>query len=303
VHHQSEDYNLAVALRQSILTSFTSLPFYYPMALLGVPPVVYATMVAASTLYQFWIHTELIGRLGWLERFLNTPSHHRVHHAVNPQYLDKNYGAILIVWDRLFGTFVEERDPPVFGTTKPIASFNPAWAQVQTWFEIAEKARPLRRFRDRARIWIAPPSYDPLGRRAPGEVELRSRAKHATVIPGALKAYALAQFAPLVAATFFMLLWQYSAPKGPLVAGACFVLWALIALGGLLDGKRWGVPVESARLAALAAAVVVWRPYGVQLEVAVVLALVAGAALAAWLLLAVRAVGQVAPAVETVSGA
>jgi alkylglycerol monooxygenase len=289
VHHQSEDYNLAVALRQSILTSFTSLPFYYPMALLGVPPVVYATMVALSTLYQFWIHTELVGRLGWLERFLNTPSHHRVHHAVNPQYLDKNYGAILIVWDRLFGTFVAEREPAVFGTTKPIRSFNPAWAQVQTWFEIAEKARPLRRFRDRARIWIAPPSFDPLGLPGPGEAELRARSKHAVTIPSALKAYALVQFAPLIAATFFMLLWQYSAPTGSLLVAAGFVFWTLIGVGALLDGRRWGVALELGRLAALAAVVVAWQPGGIPVELCAPLAAAAGGAFAVWLLLAARA--------------
>jgi sterol desaturase/sphingolipid hydroxylase (fatty acid hydroxylase superfamily) len=288
VHHQSEDYNLAVALRQSILTSFTSLPFYYPMAFLGVPPVVYATMVAASTLYQFWIHTELVGKLGRLERVLNTPSHHRVHHAVNPQYLDKNYGAILIVWDRLFGTFTEEREPAVFGTTKPIRSFNPLWAQAQAWFEIAEKARPLRGIRDRARIWLAPPSYDPLGRPAPGEADLRSRAKHGVAIPGALKAYALAQFAPLIAGTFLMLLWQYSAPRGPLLVAAGFVFLTLGSLGALLDGRRWGVPLELARLAALAAALVAWRPGGVAPELAAALALGGAAAFAGWLLLAVR---------------
>src|ERR1700722_8367252 len=115
VHHQSEDYNLAVALRQAILTSFTAVPFYLPLAFLGVPPLVFASANAISTLYQFWIHTELVGKLGWFEGWLNTPSHHRVHHAVTPQYLDRNYGAILIVWDRLFGTFIREEEAPVYG--------------------------------------------------------------------------------------------------------------------------------------------------------------------------------------------
>ncbi len=257
VHHQSEDYNLAVALRQSILTSFTSLPFYYPMALLGVPPAVYATMVAASTLYQFWIHTELVGKLGWLERVLNTPSHHRVHHAVNPRYLDRNYGAILIVWDRLFGTFEEEREPAVFGTTKPIGSFNAAWAQVQTWFEIAEKARPLARRRDRARIWIAPPSWDPAGRAPPGDAALRARGKFAVPVPRWVRAYAVAQFVPVVAATFLMLLWQQTAGGRALGVAAALVLWTLLSVGGLMDGKRWAVPVEAARLAAVLAVVAV----------------------------------------------
>jgi alkylglycerol monooxygenase len=280
VHHQSEDYNLAVALRQSVLTGFTSLPFYYPMALVGVPTIVYATTVAFSTLYQFWIHTELVGRLGPLELVLNTPSHHRVHHAVNPRYLDRNYGAVLIVWDRLFGTFAEEREAPVYGTTKPLASFNSAWAQVQTWFEIAEKARALPRRRDRLRMWFAPPSWDPLGAPSPSEAELRARAKHAARVPRALEAYAAVHFTPLIAATFFMLLWQYSAPRAALGVAAALVLVTLVSLGALMDGAPWAVPLEAVRLVAVAVAVVVARPAGISVVLAgaVAAAVVAGSA-------------------------
>jgi alkylglycerol monooxygenase len=280
VHHQSEDYNLAVALRQSILTSFTSLPFYFPMAFLGVPTVAYATMVAFSTLYQFWIHTELVGDLGVLEWFLNTPSHHRVHHAVNPQYLDRNYGAILIVWDRLFGTFAREEEAPIYGTTKPIASFNPAWAQVQAWFEIAGKARPLPRRRDRLRMWIAPPSWNPAGAPPPGLAELRARPKYAADVPLALRLYALVEFTPLIAATFLMLLWQYTAPRGPLLAAALLVFWTLASLGALMDGRRWGVPLELARLATLGAALVAWRPLDLPWAVALAVAVAGGSAVA-----------------------
>jgi sterol desaturase/sphingolipid hydroxylase (fatty acid hydroxylase superfamily) len=287
VHHQSEDYNLAVALRQSILTSFTSLPFYLPMAFAGVPTAVYATSVAVSTLYQFWIHTELVGKLGPLERVLNTPSHHRVHHAVNPQYLDRNYGAILIVWDRLFGTFREEREPAVYGTTRPLGSFNPAWAQVQTWFEIAEKARALPRRRDRLRLWLASPAVDPLGRPAPTEAELRARPRHDVAVAPALQAYALAQFAPLVAATFLMLLAQYTAPRAVLAVAGALVAWTLLALGGLMDGRRWAPPVELGRLAAVAAALAAARPPGVAAGWALGVAFAAGSAL--WLALAARA--------------
>jgi sterol desaturase/sphingolipid hydroxylase (fatty acid hydroxylase superfamily) len=128
VHHQSEDYNLAVALRQAVLTSWTSVPFYVWLAFLGVSPLVFASMNAISTLYQFWIHTELAGKLGPFEEIFNTPSHHRVHHAINPRYLDKNYGAILIVWDRLFGTFIREDEACVYGIVKPLSSYNPLTA-------------------------------------------------------------------------------------------------------------------------------------------------------------------------------
>lgn len=252
VHHQSEDYNLAVALRQSILTSFTTLPFNLPLAILGIPPVVYAAMQALSTLYQFWIHTQLIGKLGFLEAFLNTPSHHRVHHAVNTRYLDRNYGAVLIVWDRLFGTFAEEVEPAIYGTVKPLRTFNPALAQVAGWVEMGARARQLRRWRERVRIpWASPGA----GSSAASDRELERRVKWASAISPSLKAYALLQFATLVAATFVLLLSQDKAPWSNLAIGALLVLWALASVGGLLDGRRWAVPLELARLGGVVVAV------------------------------------------------
>ena len=110
VHHQSEELNLAVALRQSAFGQIYTWIFYLPLALLGFPPLMFLTLNAANTLYQFWVHTRLIGKLGPMEWVFNTPSHHRVHHARNPQYIDKNHAGTLIVWDRLFGTFAEEKE-------------------------------------------------------------------------------------------------------------------------------------------------------------------------------------------------
>ena len=141
VHHQSEDYNLAVALRQAVFSVWTIWPFHLPLALIGVPPEVFLVVDSLSTLYQFWIHTELIGKLGWYEWLFNTPAQHRVHHAINPQYLDRNYAATLCIWDRLFGTFEEEKEQPVYGLVKPLASFDPMWAQVHHFFDIAKRTR------------------------------------------------------------------------------------------------------------------------------------------------------------------
>jgi len=124
-HHSSEQYNLAVALRQSWTTPLTSIPFWLPLALLGFHPLMIITMKAISLLYQFWIHTRLINRLGPLEWFWNTPSHHRVHHGSNQQYIDKNYGGMLIIWDRLFGSFAAEDERVRYGLSKNITSFNP----------------------------------------------------------------------------------------------------------------------------------------------------------------------------------
>lgn len=253
VHHQSEDFNLAVALRQAIATSFTSLPFYLPMAFLGVPPIVYATMVALSTLYQFWIHTELVGKLGPLEWILNTPSHHRVHHAVNPRYLDRNYAAALILWDRLFGTFAEERETCVYGTVKPLGSFNPVWAQVAYLGDLWRKAVTMPRWRDRLRLWLMPPPWVPPGLAPEPDPVVEGRPKHDTALSPFVKWYVLVQFVPAVVATFLAMWHQADAPRLTLVAAAALVFWTLVSLGGLLDRRRWALVAEVARLAAVAA--------------------------------------------------
>ena len=124
-HHSSRYFNLSTALRQPLLTPLTGPIFWAPLPLLGFPPWMVLTAQAWSLLYQFWIHTELVRTLGPLEWFMNTPSHHRVHHGKNLDYLDRNHGGIFIVWDRLFGTFAPEKDHVVFGLTKDIQTFNP----------------------------------------------------------------------------------------------------------------------------------------------------------------------------------
>ena len=138
VHHQSEDYNLSTALRQTSSGFLFGWIFYLPLAVAGVPPLVFGTVALIDLLYQFWVHTQQVGKLGWFDRWFCSPSNHRVHHAVNERYLDKNYGGILIVWDRLFGTFAEEDDaePCVYGTRAPLRSWNPVWANLQVYRDL-----------------------------------------------------------------------------------------------------------------------------------------------------------------------
>ena len=116
VHHQSQDYNLSTALRQTSSGALLGWIFYVPMAMAGVPPLVFGIVALIDLLYQFWVHTEHVGKLGWFDRWFCSPSNHRVHHAVNDSYLDRNYGGILIIWDRLFGSFKEEDEKCVYGT-------------------------------------------------------------------------------------------------------------------------------------------------------------------------------------------
>jgi sterol desaturase/sphingolipid hydroxylase (fatty acid hydroxylase superfamily) len=162
-HHSSEHYNLSTALRQSWTTPFTSLPFYWPLALAGLDPAMILTLEALNTLYQYWIHTELVERIGPLEAILNTASHHRVHHGTNVEYLDRNHGGIFIVWDRLFGTFEPERAPVVYGLTKNIRTFDPVRI---AFHEFAAIARDVRRARSLGEVLgyvFAPPGWSPDG--------------------------------------------------------------------------------------------------------------------------------------------
>jgi sterol desaturase/sphingolipid hydroxylase (fatty acid hydroxylase superfamily) len=131
VHHQSEDYNLSVALRQGALQKFFTAPVYLPLAVAGFSPKWFLFIGALNTVYQFWIHTESIKKMGWFEYVFNTPSHHRVHHGKNPKYIDKNHAGSLIIWDKLFVTFQKEEEHPTYGITKSVKTFNPIMAHVK----------------------------------------------------------------------------------------------------------------------------------------------------------------------------
>jgi sterol desaturase/sphingolipid hydroxylase (fatty acid hydroxylase superfamily) len=168
VHHSSRYYNLATALRQTWTGKLTlGIVFWLPLVAVGFPPEMVFLFTGISLLYQFWIHTEAIGRLGPLELVLNTPSHHRVHHAVNPRYLDANYGGVLIVWDRLFGTFVAERaeEPPVYGIVKNIDTYNPFRIAFHEWAAIARDVASAQTWREAAGYLFGPPGWSADGSR------------------------------------------------------------------------------------------------------------------------------------------
>jgi sterol desaturase/sphingolipid hydroxylase (fatty acid hydroxylase superfamily) len=163
VHHQSEDYNLSTALRQTSSGWVGGWVFYLPMAVLGFPPLVFGTVALIDLLYQFWVHTRHVGKLGGFDRWFCAPSNHRVHHAVNDKYLDRNYGGILIVWDRLFGSYEVEDDaePCIYGTRGPLRSWNPVWANLQIYAEMALDSWRARRWSDKLRVWFAHPGWRP----------------------------------------------------------------------------------------------------------------------------------------------
>ncbi|TAE22611.1 MAG: fatty acid hydroxylase family protein [Cytophagales bacterium] len=164
IHHSSEEFNLACALRQSI-SSFVSLftIFLLPAALLGVPAQVIAVVAPLHLFAQFWYHTTYIGKLGFLEKIIVTPSHHRVHHALNPEYMDKNHGQIFIIWDKLFGSFQEELPhvPPVFGISRPVRTWNPIKINFQHLWLMLKDAWYAQNWPDKLRIWFMPTGWRP----------------------------------------------------------------------------------------------------------------------------------------------
>jgi alkylglycerol monooxygenase len=164
VHHSSEEFNLACALRQSISVYFRIYAFLLiPAALFGVPQQVIAVVAPLHLFAQFWYHTQHIHKMGWLEYIIVTPAHHRVHHAINPEYLDKNYGQIFIFWDRMFGTFQEESPaiPAVYGVTRPVRTWNPIKINFMHLWLLMQDAWHTKNWKDKLRVWLMPLGWRP----------------------------------------------------------------------------------------------------------------------------------------------
>jgi sterol desaturase/sphingolipid hydroxylase (fatty acid hydroxylase superfamily) len=290
VHHQSEEYNLSVALRQSWFVQLMGWAFYLPLAVLGFPPLMYVVMGAINTLYQFWIHTSAVGKLGPLEWVLNTPSHHRVHHGINPAYIDRNYAGIFIVWDRLFGTFSAEEEEPVYGVVKPLASWNPWWANLHAWVDMARLARRCARWRDALRVPLMPPEWRPAdlgGDVTIPEVTRETRPRYGLAYGPrptslTLDAYLGLCTVATVGATGAILAFQGDLTQLQLYLSVGLALLTMIGWGALIEHRRWAIPFELARLAGLATAGVL--AFGLPAWIA------GGAAvgLAAWVLVGAR---------------
>lgn len=262
VHHQSEEYNLSVALRQSWWQGLFSFWFYLPIAVLGVHPMVILTVGAFNTLYQFWIHTKAIGRMGWLEHVINTPSHHRVHHGSDPKYLDRNHAGSLIVWDKLFGTFQPEEEEPVYGITTPLKSWDPVRANFHYWGDLLALAGQCTSWRDKVLVFLKPPGWRPAylgGYGRPKEHDRSIYVKYSTSESVSARRYVLAQFIILLAVTTLFLFNQAKLPAwGAWALAGLIVLWVM-DLGLVLEGRRWALTLEGLRvLLFVAAGLGVW---------------------------------------------
>ena len=256
VHHSSEEYNLTVALRQSALHGLFTWGFYLPMALVGVPVAMFVTNYALNLLYQFWIHSRAIDRMHpSVEALWNTPSHHRVHHGVNPKYQDKNYAGVFITWDKWFGTFTPEEEEPVYGITKPLESFNPVWANVHVFSEIGRLLRITPRWGDKLRVIFGSPSWRPPEAGASivaPEVTRATALQYDPPVTRAVAAYAFIQFLVALAAAYLVLTAGEQLPLVQAAAASFYVVLALSNLGVLLAGRAWVLLPEVARHLTLA---------------------------------------------------
>tara|TARA_B100000902_G_scaffold164214_2_gene159248 strand:- start:755 stop:2008 length:1254 start_codon:yes stop_codon:yes gene_type:complete len=163
VHHHGEEFNLSTALRQTSTGWLWKWVFYIPMIMVGVPGEVFVTVAGINLVYQFWVHTKHIGHLGILEKIFITPMNHGVHHAKNAEYIDANYGGVFIIWDRMFGTYIPERPDikPVYGTVKPLNSWNPVWANFQVFYQMVQDTINTKKFSNKLKIWYGPTSWRP----------------------------------------------------------------------------------------------------------------------------------------------
>ena len=280
-HHQSEEYNLSVALRQGVFQPVFFSWFSLPLALLGFPPAVFGTCAALNTIYQFWIHTRLVKRLGPIEWIMNTPSHHRVHHGREPKYIDKNHAGVFIVWDRMFGTYQPEEEEPEYGIVTPLKSWNPVWAQIHYGVKLVKTAWLAPKWTDKLRLPFEAPAWVPEGMEVPDDFVPETRREGYTKFnaraPKGMGAYVLLHFVVV----FFITLGYLKAAGEMRIAGeglepfmdpgnwmillrkfggAVFLIMALVNLGALSE-RQWWVPwSELGRLGTMVAIVLTVGP-------------------------------------------
>jgi alkylglycerol monooxygenase len=264
VHHQSEEYNLAVALRQPWFSQFHAWLFYIPLAFLGLPAEVWVGSYAANLLYQFWIHTQLIGSLGPMEWVMNTPSHHRVHHGTNPAYIDKNYAGMFIVWDRIFGTFEVENDEPVYGVMKPVRTWNAVVANVAPLRDLFMASANQAGWKNKLRMLFAEPGWTSEGAQVP-EFPSPLRGYDAGAEKGQ-DGYIVAHLLPVSIVTGLVIAHSELWPRSWLCLGAGYILWTALNWAGLLEGRpwaRWSEPVRLVTVGASSGWLAMQLPLGV----------------------------------------
>ena len=268
VHHQSEDYNLSTALRQTSTSFLTTWVFYIPCFFLGMPISMFVSIASAHLIYQFWVHSQHIPKLGVFEWFMVSPSNHRVHHAQNADYIDKNYGGLLIIWDRLFGTYKaeDEKQQAIYGIRVPLQSWNPIWANLHIFAGMLRDIWHTNRWSDKFRVLWSKTGWHPedMVKRFPeqkSDLEQfeKYNPQHSSRINGAI----IVQYLLLAVLHF------WSAGQSTVLSSS--LMWAvviaqvavLIVIGAVLEGKAYARPFEYTRLLVLSS--MLWISYSAEL--------------------------------------
>ncbi len=265
VHHQSEDYNLTTALRQTSSRELFGWVFYLPLAIIGLDPVLFIGTAALNQLYQFWVHTQLIKRLpAWYEYVFVTPSNHRVHHAQNSVYIDRNYGGFLIIWDRMFGTFQDElpEEPCIFGVRKALRSWNPLWANLDWYAVMWRDAVLTRRWQDKLLIWFKPTGWRPddVAKSHPVKpAVLDEFKKYETALTPLTAGYVLLQFLSFLGMIILLMVFNHTLVQQELIAACVFGLFSFYSLSQVQEGRSVALFTEVFRFALLCYGVISWQ--------------------------------------------
>ena len=252
VHHQSEDYNLSTALRQTSTGIVATWIFFVPCFFLGMPIYMYVGISTAHLIYQFWVHTQHIPKLGWFDRVFVSPSNHRVHHAQNPRYIDKNYGGLLILWDRLFGSFAEEdeKDEVIYGLRTPLNTWDPLWANVQIFVSMARDAWRTKEKKDKISMLWSRTGWRPkdVAERFPiQKTDLDNFHKYNPPLSNGAGFAVIAQYVLLT----MLHLWAASQVMNltypVILVTALMQVYTVLALGAVLDLKHYAMRLEWSR--------------------------------------------------------
>ena len=255
IHHSSEDFNLSCALRQEISAIFGVYFFLYiPLAIIGIPPKIIAITAPIHLFAQFWYHTTLIGKMGFLENILMTPSHHRVHHAINDIYIDKNFSAIFVLWDKWFGTFQEElkEEPPIYGTLKQANTWNPVLINFVHLWQLIKDAIRAQSFWDKIRIWFMPTGWRPedVKEKYPiKKIGVYEREKYNPETSDFLKWWSWIQLVVNSLLMYFMLTEFGSFQAEDIMLYSVFLFVSIFAYTTLMDRHVFAIPAEFIKLA------------------------------------------------------
>lgn len=250
VHHQSDDFNYTAAARITVIQAVARGLFWSILPIIGFPAEMIVVLLLIHGTYPFFTHTQLVGKLGWLEYIIVTPSHHRVHHSSNPEYLDKNYGDMLIIWDKMFGTFTEEKTEPKYGLTKSLGSHSFLWQHFHYFLELIVALRLAKTFKEKLKvIFGSPDDHDPRIRTLL-ERKLSQKVTHIQYTEKLIRAIQVKTITTIIV-LFVTILFSKNISQPNLLLLTTFIVLSVIVTGAMLEQKRWIFHLEFARFSIL----------------------------------------------------